>query len=169
MWINIYMDKLNIKDIINKIKEMYELFEDNIVISISSNYDKEIVMSVLDIIVKRLKLDNIPIYIGPQFLEDGIIINGKFQICDELYIKTEPEKIAWYIKNYSLAVPINSIVLISKYLEIEPLIIKQKLKNSMDYYFIYEEKDKLYDIEKLVENDRYHFIRIKRKNNENRN
>lgn len=153
MWVNVD----NIDDLKEQLEALYGEFKEPIVLSFNTTKTyQEVNQFLFDI--KQL---DIPIIVGPQFCQDGFIINGKKEFIEELYFATKAEIIIWYLKHFTLPIKIDKIILIDKVLGIDPLIMKFKDNKMYECYFLYE-KMEVSTIVDLVNEQIYHFRRLKR-------
>lgn len=157
MWVVLSLKNINEKLITSYILNIYNEFKKTIILSINSY--KNINETYIDLYMslRRLKELNIPIYIGPQFLEEGFVINSKLEPLENMYFTTPGERIIWYLERNNEII-FDTIMLYEDTLGIDPIIMKKK-KIDYEIYFRYNHSV-IKDIGKLINDNKYHFERI---------
>ena len=98
---------------------------------------------------------------GPQFLQDGFVIGNKLETREELYFTTLGERIIWFLDNYKESFNFDKIALVEDTLGVDPIIMKRHGVDC-DLYFVYNHAV-IEAIEKLIDIEKYHFIKLERK------
>ena len=158
MWVNIDFS-LSVEEIISYLKTLDPKVP--IYISFNTLCKGTDILDIIPEFVRKLEENGLNMQIGPHFVEEGCIIDGKVEIFDELYFKTSGEKIIWYTKNFTLPLEITTITLLSSDLGIEPIIIARK-DESKEYQYCFVQKEEVSSsIKEMLNDSNYKLIRIK--------
>ncbi len=136
-------------------------FKEKITLTLNSLLSIEETFILLDAIVDICKINGFIIELGPQFLEDSVLINDKLEFKEELYFTTLGEKILWILKNNKDYLNFKKIVLIQDTLGVDPIIMKKK-GIDMDVYFMFHHVV-VDNMHKVVNKNNYHFVNLERK------
>lgn len=161
MWVVLSLKNMNDLTITYYILSIYNEFKKPILLSINSY--KNINETYIDLYMslRRLKEMGIPIIIGPQFLEEGFVINDKLEPLENMYFTTPGERIIWFLER-TKDIIFDTIILYEDTLGIDPIILKKK-KIDFEIYFRYNHSV-IKDINKIINKKNYHFERINREN-----
>lgn len=161
MWIAVTLSNSNKDKIVEYIEMLYQKYGEKITITLNSSFSFNETFIILYDILDKIRIKNIPVSIGPQFLEDGFVIGNKLETREELYFTTLGERIIWFLENYKEGFNFDKIVLVEDTLGVDPIIMK---KNGFDcdLCFVYNHAV-IEAIEKLIDNEKYHFIKLERK------
>ena len=158
MWVNIDFS-LSVEEIISYLKTLDPKVP--IYISFNNLCKGTDILDIIPEFVRKLEENGLNMQIGPHFVEEGCIIDGRVEIFDELYFKTSGEKIIWFTKRFTLPDDINTIVLLSENLGIEPIIIHMKDKVKK-YQYLFVQKDEIgEDIREMIASSNWKLSRIK--------
>ncbi len=136
-------------------------FKEKITLTLNSLLSIEETFILLDAIVDICKINGFIIELGPQFLEDSVLINDKLEFKEELYFTTLGEKILWVLKNNKEYLNFKKIVLIQDTLGVDPIIMKKK-GIDMDVYFMFHHVV-VDNMREVVNKNNYHFVNLERK------
>lgn len=161
MWIAVTLSNSNKDKIVEYIEMFYQKYGENIILTLNSSFSFDETFITLYAILDKIRIKNIPIQIGPQFLEDGFVIGNKLETREELYFTTLGERIIWFLKNYKESFNFDKIVLVEDTLGVDPIIMK---RNGIDYdlFFVYNHAA-MEAIEMFIDNQKYHFMKLERK------
>lgn len=161
MWIAVTLSNSNKNNIVEYIEMLYQKYGENIILTLNSSFSFDETFITLYAILDKIRIKNIPIQMGPQFLEDGFVIGNKLETREELYFTTLGERIIWFLKNYKESFNFDKIVLVEDTLGVDPIIMK---KNGIDYdlFFVYNHAA-MEAIEMFIDNQKYHFMKLERK------
>lgn len=136
-------------------------FKEEITLTLNSLLSIEETFILLDAIVDICKINGFIIELGPQFLEDSVLINDKLEFKEKLYFTTLGEKILWVLKNNKEYLNFKKIVLIQDTLGVDPIIMKKK-GIDMDVYFMFHHVV-VDNMREVVNKNNYHFVNLERK------
>ena len=161
MWIAVTISNSNKNNIVEYIEMLYQKYGENIILTLNSSFSFDETFIIFYDILDKIRIKNIPIQMGPQFLEDGFVIGNKLETREELYFTTLGERIIWFLENYKESFNFDKIVLVEDTLGVDPIIMK---KNGIDcdLCFVYNHAA-IEAIEKLIDNQNYHFMKLERK------
>lgn len=161
MWIAVTLSNSNKNNIVEYIEMLYQKYGENIILTLNSSFSFDETFITLYAILDKIRIKNIPIQMGPQFLEDGFVIGNKLETREELYFTTLGERIIWFLKNYKESFNFDKIVLVEDTLGVDPIIMK---RNGIDYdlFFVYNHAA-MEAIEMFIDNQKYHFMKLERK------
>lgn len=161
MWIAVTLSNSNKNNIVEYIETLYQKYGENIILTLNSSFSFDETFITLYAILDKIRIKNIPIQMGPQFLEDGFVIGNKLETREELYFTTLGERIIWFLKNYKESFNFDKIVLVEDTLGVDPIIMK---RNGIDYdlFFVYNHAA-MEAIEMFIDNQKYHFMKLERK------
>lgn len=158
MWVNIDFS-LSIGEIISYLKTLDS--STPIYISFNTLCKGIDILNIIPEFLHKLKENGLNVQLGPHFVEEGCIIDDKVEIFDELYFKTSGEKIIWYTLHFPLPEYINTIVLLSENLGIEPIIIHMKDKTKK-FQYLFAQKDEIgEDLRNIIAKRNWKLVRIK--------
>ena len=161
MWIAVTLSNSNKNNIVEYIEMLYQKYGENIILTLNSSFSFDETFITLYAILDKIRIKNVPIQIGPQFLEDGFVIGNKLETREELYFTTLGERIIWFLKNYKESFNFDKIILVEDTLGVDPIIMK---RNGIDYdlFFVYNHAA-MEAIEMFIDNQKYHFMKLERK------
>lgn len=161
MWVAVTLSNSNKNNIVEYIEMLYQKYGENIILTLNSSFSFDETFITLYAILDKIRIKNIPIQMGPQFLEDGFVIGNKLETREELYFTTLGERIIWFLKNYKENFNFDKIVLVEDTLGVDPIIMK---RNGIDYdlFFVYNHAA-MEAIEMFIDNQKYHFMKLERK------
>lgn len=157
MWVLLSLKRMDEIVITKCIKDIYNEFRKPIYLSINSYKNFNETYIDLYMALTKIRQMGIPISIGPQFLEEGFIINGYLEPLENMYFTTPGERVIWYLEQ-KRNLSFDTIMIYEDTLGIDPIIMKRK---NVDYevYFRYNHQV-LKDIKSVINDDKYHFERI---------
>lgn len=161
MWIAVTLSNSNKDKIVEYIEMLYQKYGEKITITLNSSFGFNETFIILYDILDKIRIKNIPVSMGPQFLEDGFFIENKLETREELYFTTLGERIIWFLDNYKESFNFDKIALVEDTLGVDPIIMKRHGVDC-DLYFVYNHAV-IEAIEKLIDNEKYHFIKLERK------
>ena len=113
MWVTITLSNSNKNVIVDYLEMLYQKYGEKIMLTLNSSFSFDDTFILLYDVLDKIRLKNIPIQMGPQFLEDKFIIGNIMETKEELYFTTLGERIIWFLENYSEHFSVDKIVLIS--------------------------------------------------------
>ena len=160
MWVTITLSNSNKNVIVDYLEMLYQKYGEKITLTLNSSFSFDDTFILLYDVLDKVRLKNIPIQMGPQFLEDKFIIGNIMETREELYFTTLGKRIIWFLENYGEHFKFDKIVLIEDTLGIDPIIMK---KNGVDcdLYFVYYHAAAK-KIEEIVDSKNYHFMKLER-------
>lgn len=161
MWVTITISNSNKGKIVEYVEMLYEKFKKSIVLTLNSSLSFNETFIILYDVQRKLRTKGVDIQFGPQFLEDGFVINDTLEAREQLYFTTLGERIIWFLSNNREYFNFEEIIVIEDTLGVDPIIMKRKGIN-FDVYFVYNHAV-IDAIDKLVDNQNYHFIKLERK------
>ena len=161
MWIAVTLSNSNKDKIVEYIEMFYQKYGEKIILTLNSSFSFDETFITLYAILDKIRIKNVPIQIGPQFLEDGFVIENKLETREELYFTTLGERIIWFLKNYKESFNFDKIILVEDTLGVDPIIMKRN-GIDCDLYFVYNHKV-IEAIDELIDNQKYHFMKLERK------
>lgn len=161
MWIAVTLSNSNKDKIVEYIEMLYQKYGEKITITLNSSFGFNETFIILYDILDKIRIKNIPVSMGPQFLEDGFFIENKLETREELYFTTLGERIIWFLDNYKESFNFDKIALVEDTLGVDPIIMK-RYGVDCDLYFVYNHAV-IEAIEKLIDNQKYHFMKLERK------
>lgn len=161
MWVSVTINNDNKGMLYKYLQLLFLNFKEKITLTLNSLLSIEETFILLDAIVDICKINGFIIDLGPQFLEDSVLINDKLEFKEELYFTTLGEKILWVLKNNKDYLNFKKIVLIQDTLGVDPIIMKKK-GIDMDVYFMFHHVvvDNMHEV---VNKNNYHFVNLERK------
>lgn len=161
MWIAVTLSNSNKDKIVEYIEMLYQKYGEKITITLNSSFGFNETFIILYDILDKIRIKNITVSMGPQFLEDGFFIENKLETREELYFTTLGERIIWFLDNYKESFNFDKIALVEDTLGVDPIIMK-RYGVDCDLYFVYNHAV-IEAIEKLIDNQKYHFMKLERK------
>lgn len=160
MWVTITLSNSNKNVIVDYLEMLYQKYGEKIMLTLNSSFSFDETFILLYDVLDKIRLKNIPIQMGPQFLEDKFIIGNIMETKEELYFTTLGERIIWFLENYSEHFSVDKIVLIEDTLGIDPIIMKRNGVDC-DLYFVYYHAAAK-KIDEIVDSRNYHFMKLER-------
>lgn len=161
MWVLVTISNDNKGMLYKYLQLLFLNFKEKITLTLNSLLSIEETFILLDAIVDICKINGFIIELGPQFLEDSVLINDKLEFKEELYFTTLGEKILWVLKNNKEYLNFKKIVLIQDTLGVDPIIMKKK-GIDMDVYFMFHHVV-VDNMREVVNKNNYHFVNLERK------
>ena len=161
MWVTITLSNSNKNVIVDYLEMLYQKYGEKITLTLNSSFSFDDTFILLYDVLDKIRLKNIPVSVGPQFLEDGFVIENKLETREELYFTTLGERIIWFLENYKEGFNFDKIVLVEGTLGVDPIIMKRHGVDC-DLYFVYNHAV-IEAIDELIDNQKYHFMKLERK------
>lgn len=164
MWVIIELDDLSVFTIISVLSELKRK-DEHVILSFNSSKSYDETIGIIETILQECRTLNLDVSVGPIFLEDEVIVGNHIVVVNELFIASIVDKAKWCLENVELTSSVNTIVMISAILGIEPLAISQKIAKEDDKYnFEFYYNELLIDgIASLVDNKHFKFERMRRR------
>lgn len=161
MWVTITINKNNYKELESFLEKLYHEFQNPIILTLNSFYSFDETFIFLYELISKLKTKNIPIFMGPQFLEDGIVTLDGIESREDLFFTTLGERIIWYLENRDVNYNFDKVVIVEDTLGVDPIIMKRR-GIEHDLYFMYKHAV-IENVEEVIKEKNYHFRKLERK------
>lgn len=161
MWVTITINKNNSNELQSFLENLYNRFQEPIILTLNSSYNFDETFIFLYELISKLKIKNIPVIMGPQFLEEGIVTESGIESREDLFFTTLGERIIWFLENRETTYNFNKIVIVEDTLGVDPIIMKRR-GIPYNLYFIYKHAV-IENVDKVINDEKYHFKKLERK------
>ena len=85
MWVTITINKNNSTMLQSFLENLYNRFQNPIILTLNSSYNFDETFIFLYELISKLKIKNIPVIMGHQFLEEGIVTESGIDSREDLF------------------------------------------------------------------------------------
>lgn len=161
MWVTITINKNNLGELQSFLENLYERFQEPIILTLNSSYSFDETFIFLYELISKLRINNIPTFMGPQFLEDGIVTESGIDSREDLFFTTLGERIIWFLENKEIGYNFSKIVIMEDTLGVDPIIMKRR-GVPYNLYFMYKHAV-INNVDEIINDQKYHFMKLERK------
>lgn len=126
MWIILDIEGMQEIEMIDYLQQLNQLFNLPITLTLNSIIPAEYLMEITNRVIQACQ-ENLDINIGPQFAEEGVLIDDKIVADEKLLYATIDKKILWYLKNNQVPNNNQKVILVSKHVDLAKFNLKANI------------------------------------------